>query len=173
MTGRSTTETLRNLDLSPDWTGRVEVQVERFTEPGRVMSRLERAAGPGWVCLTDEVLDLRELPAESDRYPLSAEWVETGADSPTSYSLRRAEDQWLLVQVRPVEQGGVPALAYDQELRAVENRAPARTMRYRVYWTRQARPGEPCADDPADTLSPWRPWLAAFRGWGRDEEDAR
>lgn len=111
----------------------------------------------GWVCFPDGVYDVRDRPKAPEREewqrPLSAELYVDGE----SIVIRFGENGWRIARIREeTGEDAVDTLYFDQTFLSTE---PGRSLLYRVYWRR--------SDE--EVGRPWRPWVAAFRGWTEEE----
>lgn len=141
----------------------LEVQSQFVSEADEasLLGALTTSGAEGWVCLTDAVKTLERLRRDgAPRSPsrlLSAErWLDG-----ESMHVRPEEGGWRVVRTREVEEAeeaATPTLAFDEVL--LGDRSP--DHRVRVYWRR----------DTHELGAPWRPWLAAFRGFALPEGGA-
>lgn len=132
---------------------RVRVLSRSVSALDEIERLLDDDRAEGWVCYPDGVYDVRghsRAPEREERQrPLSAELFVDGE----SIVVRLGEDGWRLARIREeTEDDAVDTLYFDQNYLSTE---PGRSLRYRIYWRR--------SDD--ELGRPWRPWVAAFRGW--------
>lgn len=127
-------------------------------DEAELIASLKAPDAQGWVCFTDTVKTLAQLrrdgaPPAPARLLSAERWLNG-----ESQHIRPDEGGWRVVttwELAAMEPGATLALAFDEEL--IGDRSPNHLVR--VYW----RP------DPDEPGQPWRPWLAAFRGFAPTE----
>ncbi|MDI9631257.1 MAG: hypothetical protein QM311_07355 [Acidobacteriota bacterium] len=119
---------------------------ESLTDSATALQALKDFGGRGWVCFTDEVVELDGAALQRGGIPLSAELC-TEAES---LHLRQEGSGWRLVRMATRE--GSEHLVFTER----RERLGGGTLTYEVAWRRDE-----------DT---WRPWCARLSGFTKKGE---
>lgn len=143
---------LKLADLGDPAQGRLEARSESITAPDVALARLREFGGTGWVCFTDEVVEVgRSNPLSGDGIPLSAELCRDDA----SVHLRQDGAGWRLITITKSEEGD--QLIFTERRLKIGGGA----LVYEVAWKRESVPTTRELEEPTKREpEAWRPWCA-------------